>query len=228
MTGKTFSLRSQAIVPGLLVLLGLVPVAAGVARLIELWGDPVVSALNARFVSRPLPVVLHIISVIPYSLLGAVQFAPALRRRWPGWHRRVGRMLVVSGVVSALTGLWMAHFYPWPPLDGIIVYVERLVFGSAMLASLVAGILAVRRRDFAAHGRWMIRAYAIGMGAGTQALTHLPWFTFAGELTETTRAIAMGAGWVINVVVAEAVIRRPAARVSDVLARDGRHAIRRA
>lgn len=186
--------RSQAVVPGLLVLLAVVPVAAGVARLARHSGQPAL--------------VLHILSVIPYSLLGAVQFAPAFRRHWPGWHRKVGRLLVGFGLMSALTGLWMAHVYRWAPLDGVAVYVERLLFGTAMLAALVAGIAAVRRREFSAHGRWMIRAYAIGMGAGTQVLTHLPWFTFAGELTVTTRAIAMGAGWVINLVVAEAVIYR--------------------
>ncbi|HEX6941819.1 MAG TPA: hypothetical protein VF128_02760 [Gemmatimonadaceae bacterium] len=31
-------------------------------------------------------------------------------------------------------------------------------------------------RKYAEHGDWMIRAYAIGMGAGTQVLAHLPWF----------------------------------------------------
>lgn len=205
-------LRSQSLVLVLLVLLGIVPVAAGVVRLVELLGDPVVTALNARFVARPLPVVLHILSVIPYSLLGAFQFAPAFWRYWPGWHRKIGAVLVVTGLSSALTGLWMAHFYPWPPLDGTAVYIERLVFGAAMLASLAAGIVAVRHRDFRAHGRWMLRAYAIGMGAGTQALTHAPLFLLVGELTETSRAVAMGAGWVINVVVAEAVIRRQGRR----------------
>lgn len=182
------------VVPGLLILLAVVPVVAGVVRLAQPSTDPAL--------------VLHLLSVIPYSLLGAMQFSPTLRRHWPGWHRKVGRILVGLGLLSALTGLWMAHFYPWRPLDGLVVYLERLVFGTAMLAALVAGIGAVRRRDFGAHGRWMIRAYAIGMGAGTQVLTHLPWLAFAGELTETTRAIAMGAGWVINVVVAEFVILR--------------------
>lgn len=186
--------RSEAAVPALLILLSLVPAVAGGARLAGRSGD--------------FALVVHILCVIPYSLLGAMQFAPAFRRHWPGWHRKVGRLLVGFGLMSALTGLWMAQFYPWPVLDGVAVYVERLVFGTAMLAALVAGIAAVRRREFSAHGRWMIRAYAIGMGAGTQVLTHLPWFTFAGELTETTRALAMGAGWVINVGVAELVIHR--------------------
>lgn len=53
----------------------------------------------------------------------------------------------------------------------------------------------------------MIRGYAIGLGAGTQVLTHLPWFILVGRPGELSRAVLMGAGWVINVVVAEWIIR---------------------
>ena len=102
--------------------------------------------------------------------------------------------------------------YPWPVGDGEVLYVERLVFGTAMLVSLLLAIAAIRRRNFAVHGEWMIRAYAIGMGAGTQVLTHLPYYLFVGKPDESTRAVLMGAGWVINVLFAEWIIRRSAAR----------------
>jgi hypothetical protein len=101
----------------------------------------------------------------------------------------------------------MTLFYSWAPGDGLAVYLERLVAGSAMLASLVAALDGIRRRNFASHGEWMIRAYAIGLGAGTQVLTHLPWFILFGKPGESSRAVLMGAGWVINLVVAERVIR---------------------
>jgi hypothetical protein len=68
----------------------------------------------------------------------------------------------------------MAHFYPWPPGDGETVYAFRLVFGSAMAISIALGLKAIRRRDYASHGAWMMRGYAIGLGAGTRVLTHLP------------------------------------------------------
>jgi len=56
----------------------------------------------------------------------------------------------------------------------------------------------------------MTRAYAIGLGAGTQVLTHLPWFVLVGgKPGELPRGVMMGAGWVINVVVAEWIIRKP-------------------
>ena len=46
-------------------------------------------------------------------------------------------------------------------------------------------------------------------GAGTQVLTHLHWFIVAtGKPGEGARGIMMGAGWVINILVAEWIIRR--------------------
>ena len=209
------SRRSDWLIPAGLILLSLVPALAGSVRLAELARGAEVTAANARFFAAPLPVVLHIFAVIPYSIVGALQFSRGVRRRNRGWHRTAGKVLAGLGLVAASTGLWMAHFYAWPPGDGVIVYVERLVFGSAMLASIILAIRAILRRDFVTHGAWMTRAYAIGLGAGTQVLTHLPWFVFVGgPFAEGPRAVMMGAGWVINVLVAEWIIRRRPRRVN--------------
>ena len=208
MSTTTTSRRSDWLVPTLLILLSLVPAIAGTARLAQLAGGAKVTAANARFFAQPIPVVLHILSVIPYSMVGAFQFSAGFRRRHRVWHRMAGRVLGVCGLVAALSGLWMAHFYPWPEGDGVGVYVERLIFGTAMAASIVLGIRAALRRELASHGAWMIRAYAIGLGAGTQVFTHLPWFILVGKPGESARTVLMGAGWVINVAVAEWVIRR--------------------
>ncbi|MCC6348707.1 MAG: DUF2306 domain-containing protein [Candidatus Eisenbacteria bacterium] len=204
--------RPEWTIPAALILLSLVPAVAGTSRLVELAGGARITEANARFFAAPLPVVLHVLSVIPYSLLGAFQFAPGLRRRHRAWHRRAGAVLFALGLTAALSGLWMAHFYPWPAGDGVAVYVERLVFGVAMLASLVLAGIAIVRRDFEAHGAWMTRAYAIGLGAGTQVLTHLPWLLLAGKPGEDARGVLMGAGWVINVIVAEWIIHRRSRR----------------
>jgi len=216
MSATTVSRPSGWHIPALLILLSLVPAFVGTLRLAQLAGGAAVTPENARFFATPLPVVLHILAVIPYSIVGAFQFAPGFRRRNRGWHRAAGRVLVVLGLVAAVTGLWMAHFYPWPEGDGELLYVIRLVFGAAMAASIVLAVGAVRRRDFASHGAWMMRGYAIGLGAGTQVLTHLPWFVLVeGRPGELPRALMMGAGWVINLAVAEWIIRRGRRRRSE-------------
>lgn len=213
------SKKSDWLIPSSLIVLSLVPALAGTVRLAQLGSGAEITPENARFFAAPLPVVLHIPAAIVYSILGAFQFSPGFRRRRRGWHRSAGRILIPCGLLVALTGLWMTLVYPWPQGDGQLVYLERLVFGSAMLLSIMLGINAILRRNFASHGEWMIRAYAIGLGAGTQVLTHLPWFILVdGKPGEGPRALMMGAGWAINVIVAEWIIRRPKTRPRMVLA----------
>jgi uncharacterized membrane protein len=64
---------------------------------------------NPRIQSAPIPVVFHLLSVVPYCILGIFQFLPSFRKKYPKWHRLVGRLLVSAGIVSALSGLWMTH-----------------------------------------------------------------------------------------------------------------------
>ena len=208
MTTMRATPRPGWLVPAGLIALSVVPALAGAARVLELARGAVITAANARFFDMPAPVVLHIAAVIPFSVLGALQCSSGVRARHPAWHRTAGKWVMACGVIAALTGLWMTVVYPWPRGDGVVLYAERLVVGVAMLWCLLMAIDAIRRRAFGVHGEWMIRAYAIGMGAGTQVLTHLPYFVLVGRPDETVRAVLMGAGWVINVLVAEWIIRR--------------------
>jgi uncharacterized membrane protein len=201
--------RHEWLAPTGLILLSLVPVAAGASRLTQLTTGAV-SADNTRFFDSPVPVVMHIVSVTVFSLLGALQFAPSLRRH--RWHRRAGRIVAPAGLLTALSGIWMALFYTLPAHDGEALLVLRLVFGTAMAASIVIAFIAIRKGDVRTHSAWMTRGYAIGMGAGTQVFTLLPWALIAGPPDEATHAVLMGAGWVINLIVAEIVIRRRAIR----------------
>ena len=212
------SSRRDWLVPAGLIALSLVPALAGTVRLAQIRSG-VVTPANARFLEMPVPIVLHVVGAVLYSIVGAWQFSPGFRKRNRPWHRMAGRVLLPAGYVVALSGLWMTLTYPWPRGDGVGVFLERLVFGGIMLASLILGTDALRRRKFGEHGEWMIRAYAVGLGAGTQVLTHLPWFMLVGPSPgETPRAIMMGLAWVINLAVAEWVIRRPVIRARPALA----------
>lgn len=205
---RTATTRRGWLIPAGLLVLGFIPVVAGAVRLTELTAGADITPANERFFAMPLPVVLHIVSVTVYSVLGAFQFAPGFRRRRPGWHRAAGRVLVPSGLVVGLSGLWMTLFYALPAGDQGLLTVFRLGFGSAMVVSIMLGVAAIRRRDIARHSAWMTRGYAIGMGAGTQAATQAAWIAVSGTPGELTRQLLLGAGWAINVAVAEWVIRR--------------------
>jgi uncharacterized membrane protein len=198
--------RTDWLVPIGLILLTAIPSLAGVLRLVGLAEGISITQDDAYFYVMPLPVVLHILGALPFCILGAFQFSPGFRRRWPRWHRLAGRLVVPCGITAGLSGLWMTQFYPLLQTD--LLYSFRMLFGSAMVLSLALGLVAILRRDIAHHRAWMLRGYAIGQGAGTQALTSLIWVLVFGPQSELTRELLMGASWVINLVVAEWLIRR--------------------
>ena len=205
--------KADWLVPTALILLSAIPSLAGIVRLVGLAGGAEITPDNARFFALPLPVVLHILSAVPFCFLGAFQFAPGFRRRWPRWHRLAGRLLVLCGLTAGLSGLWMAQFYPLSPqFQTNLLYGFRMLFGSAMVLSIVLGLVAILRRDIAHHRAWMIRGYALGQGAGTQAITGLLWVLIFGTQGAYTKAWLMGASWVINLIVAEWIIRRKHAK----------------
>ena len=68
----------------------------------------------------------------------------------------------------------MAVYYDLPAHDNALLEAFRLIFGTLMIVSLVLGVTSILRRDVARHRLWMMRAYAIGLGAGTQVLRDPP------------------------------------------------------
>lgn len=205
--------KADLVVPALLVLLSVVPTFGGVVRLISLTAKGAPAPDDARFLQTPAPVVVHIFAVTLFSLLGAFQFSRGFRLRWPRWHRRMGRVLGVAGLVAAASGLWMTTLYVIPAhMQGPLLYAVRVAVASAMFAAIVIAWRSILRRDVPRHEAFMIRAYALGQGAGTQVFVLLPWMLISGESGGFTRDVLMTLSWLINALMAEAIIRRRAWR----------------
>ncbi|HYD08983.1 MAG TPA: DUF2306 domain-containing protein [Acidimicrobiales bacterium] len=200
-------------VPVVLAALSAIPVTAGTLRLIQLAGGPAIIPANERMAGFPLPLVVHIVGATIYALVGILQLHPRFRRRHLDWHRKAGRVVAGAGLLVAVSALWMTVAFEAQRGSGALLYVLRLVFGTAMAACIALGVTTVRRGDIVGHQAWMTRAYAIGLAAGTQAFTE-----GIGEAIFGTGVIAAdlakGAGWVINLAVAEHALRQPTTRRS--------------
>lgn len=194
----------------LILLYSFIPAVFGLLRLPELLGGPPIIPPNPRAVIDPLPITLHILGSSIFCLLGALQFLPSLRRHRPALHRILGRIVAVAGCVSALTGLWMTVSYAFPDaLQGPLLYWARATLSLALVAFIAWAVAAIRARKTAAHRAAMLRAYAIGQGASTQTALFLIAMIFT-----TTEPLGLGrdllivGAWIINLAVAELLIRR--------------------
>lgn len=208
---STLTTARWCLLAGLMALCA-VPALAGIARLVQLHDGGPINAENLRFFASPWPVVLHIVGSLVFSIGGAFQLIAPLRQGHPALHRRLGRVLVAFGLLSALSGLWMTQCYPpaQANFDGAVLHAIRWVVGCVMALMLVAAYRAAVQGRIAGHRQWMLRAYALGLGAGAQVLTHLPWALLPAWRGEGLRTACMAAGWLLNLAVAEWVIHRSA------------------
>ena len=162
---------------------------------------------SLRVAVAPASFWLHAAAGVSFGLIGPLQFARVLRRRFGGLHRLLGRVFVVAGVGLGLSGLSLlvqVDSIATPLLD-----IVRALAGGALVIMLVQGIAAARHRDTARHRAFMIRAYAIGMGSGTVAFVMLPIYLVTGEpVTGLWSDLVFVGSWGANLLVAEWVIAR--------------------
>lgn len=197
------------LVPILLLLLGGINVLFGALQLDTIQqGPPTVpdEFTTMQYFATPIPIVLHIVSGIVLNLMAPFQFARTFRRRWPVWHRWSGRLLIISGVLAALTGLWMNQFFPayGAPLKspGIIVNSVGIIVSFGLSLRLIIG------GDVQGHRAWMMRAVAFGLGPATQRIFFIPFFLAYGVPSDLAIGFIVWLGFVLNLIVVEWVLLR--------------------
>ena len=119
------------------------------------------------------------------------------------------KTIKTARMMSVRCRIWMTLAYVIPPeLQGRLLFWVRLAVGSGMAMALILAIRAIRGGNVLRHQAWMLRAYALGQGAGTQVLFLLPPQLFLGEaVTGMPRDLLMTAAWAANVLIAESVLR---------------------
>jgi len=130
-------------------------------------------------------------------LSGWTQFSRTLRLRHLSWHRRLGMVYLISVLTSGSCGVYLAFF----ATGGWITGTGFFLLGLFWIFFTVRAYRAVRRRDFAAHGAWMVYSYAACFAAVTLRIW-MPLLTLAfGEFLPAYRLVAWLC-WVPNLIFA--------------------------
>ncbi len=206
---KVLTTREWTILISIIVY-SFIPAFGGMVRILELAGGLALMPENPRALANPLPIISHIMGSIVFCVAGVIQFLPSIRLHCPSTHRAMGCILVIAGFVSAASGLWMTWFFSFPDvLQGSLLFSARIILGFLMIGFIGWAVAAIRARNFYKHGALMLRAYAIGQGASTQALFGIGWIVIWGtEPAGLQRDVFMVLCWLINMLAAEILIDR--------------------
>ncbi len=193
-------------VPVVLLFFSLVTILIAVVQAVQIPLGAL-PADSARLATAPVSHFAHAIGGAVFGLLGPLQFGRVLAGRFGRAHRIMGRIFVIAGAGLALSSLSL--LWQFPTSGSPLVSGGRLVFGLGLAAALVVAMQAVRRRDFTAHRNWMIRAYALGIGATAVSMVFIPIYAITGTPpTGLLADVAFIGSWAICVLLAEIIIRR--------------------
>ncbi len=145
----------------------------------------------------------HITASAVALITGPFQFLRPLRRRYPVAHHWIGRIYLtaclVGGVAAGLIALFSA--------GGLVAGFGFFVLAVAWLGTGALALTAVKRRDFRAHQRWMIRSFALTLAAVTLRI-YLPLAMIAGLDYSIAYSVIAWLCWVPNLLVAQLFVRR--------------------
>jgi uncharacterized membrane protein len=165
---------------------------------------------DARYYDHPYLTLVHIVTGFVFMALGPIQFWPAVRKGWIGYHRAAGRVWMIASLVGVISALMLV---PMLPVFGSFeASVAVTIAGSMFLVCLAQGYRRIRRRQIDKHREWMIRTLAIGLGISTFRVL-LPVLMAFGITFPEAWDTVVWLGFLINAVVAEVWInvtrRRP-------------------
>lgn len=130
--------------------------------------DPATAQLRALddiFARYPVLTLVHILPGLFFVLLGPLQFSRTFGSRHWQWHRCIGRVFMVSGLIIGLSALVMS--FAMPAIGGINQATCTILFSGFFLLALGKAFWHIRRGQVALHREWMIRAFSIGLAVAT-------------------------------------------------------------
>lgn len=100
---------------------------------------------------------VHVIFGLMASLIGPFQFIPAIRRKNPAVHRVMGRIYVVSILISTLVSFYLVSTAQL----GLVYVVGLACLGIVWVGTTSMGYLAIRKKKIQLHTEWMIKSYVL-------------------------------------------------------------------
>lgn len=136
---------------------------------------PLLRQAKERAYLKTIPwlIIPHVLCGVTAFVSGPLQFSNRLRRRYPKFHRILGRIYVSSVFIAAPLAVIMSNHRHDP--HAIHFVGANIVQAGTWIVTTAAAFLTARNRHIQQHREWMIRSYAVTFTfVGTRVLQPIP------------------------------------------------------
>ena len=153
---------------------------------------------DAGFAQHPFITFLHILPGALFMILGPLLFLPRIRAKYPRFHRRSERIVIVCGYIIGLSALVLPFILR--PIGGLNEAAATSFFAIYFLVALT---MASRTSNPIGHHEWMVRMFSIGLAVGTIRPIIALFFVFSGLPPQVFFGTAFWIGFTLHLILAE-------------------------
>ena len=111
---------------------------------------------------------------------GPLQLIPAVRSRFPTFHRWLGRSYAIAAVATSTAGLFM--IWTRGTIGGLTNQIAISLDGILIIAFATIAVRYAMRRDFVNHRRWAMRLFLVASGVWFFRVGLMSWVFMTGGL----------------------------------------------
>ncbi|MEM7359915.1 MAG: DUF2306 domain-containing protein [Pseudomonadota bacterium] len=163
------------------------------------YGPPM--AFTDRYFDHPVLSIIHMVTGILFLVMAPLQFWPKFRAKNRTFHRWSGRVLVIAGLIAGVTGIMSGVMLPG--FGGFSTLLGSWFFGVLFIICFLRSFWLAFNRQINLHREWIIRAFAIGLGVGTQRVLIIIVMPMDVATFEVMFAPLFWMGTAINMLIAE-------------------------
>lgn len=145
----------------------------------------------------------HVYTSIFVLFAGAFQFIPFIRKRFRRFHKTTGYFYITLLLLFAAPSGLVMSFYA---NGGFYSKMSFIILGILWIWFTLKALIAVKKRDWEKHQKFMIRSFALTLSAISLRLFKTIIVTTYGLPPMDTYKIVAWLGWVFNLLIAELII----------------------
>jgi hypothetical protein len=176
------------------------------------WNEVLPGLYDSNNSSATIGIGIHFIAGGIILILGCIQLINPVRKRYPIFHRLVGRLYIIASLTAAIGGLTFILLKG--TIGGWVMDLGFSLYGIFMFTAAIQTVRYARQKQFEQHRAWALRLFALALGSWLYRIDYGFWMLLADGYahTETFKGsfdqVMSFFFFIPNLIVAEIVIGR--------------------
>ncbi len=145
----------------------------------ERWNLVLPGLYDASNKTATLGMGLHFVAGGIILVLGCIQLMQGIRRRYPAFHRWIGRVYVLASIFAAIGGL--TFIFLKGTVGGLVMDIGFGLYGILMFLAAIQTIRYARLQQFEQHRAWALRLFALAIGSWLYRMDYGFWIILTGS-----------------------------------------------